>query len=74
MVVVVFKCFCVVEYRVVVFHHGFTLESVPQTISSWGNSSFADCAGSCSTSISLIHYLLARGQVSLRVASFWLLG
>src|SRR6201995_5780530 len=58
-VVFVFECLRVVECRVIVFHDdGFPFESVPQTISYWGHSSFPDCSGSFSTSISCI---LCRG-------------
>jgi len=51
-----------VECRVVVFHDdGFSFGSVPQTISYWGQSSFPDCSGSCSISISLILGLVCQG-------------
>ena len=64
MVIVVFECICVVECRVIVFHDdGFSFGSVPQTISYWGQSSFSDCSGSCSTSISLIFGLFCQGAV-----------
>jgi len=63
-VIVVFECICVVECRVIVFHHdGFSFGSVGQTISYWGQSSFPDCSGSCSTSISLIFGLVCHGAV-----------
>src|ERR1700712_3315744 len=62
MVVVVFEGFRVVECHVVDFQDdGFSFRSVPQTISYWGQSSFPDCSGSFSTSISLILGLDCHG-------------
>src|ERR1700712_382992 len=62
MVVVVFEGFPVVECRVIVFQDdGFSFWSVPQPISYWGQSSFPDCSGSFSTSISLIFCLFCHG-------------
>jgi len=66
MVLVVIECFRVVECREVIFHgDGFSFGSVPQTISYWGQLSFPDCSGSCSTSISLIFGLVCQGVVFL---------
>jgi len=55
MVIVVFKGFGVFKCRVVVCHDdGFSFGSLPQTISYWGHSRFADCWGCSLTSIPLI--------------------
>jgi len=67
MVIVGLESFRVIECHVVVFHDdGFSFGSVPQSISYWRHSSFPDCLGSCSTSISLILGLVCHG------ATFWM--
>jgi len=64
MVVVVFEGFRVGEYGVVVFHDdGVSFGSVSQTISYWGHSSFPQCSGPCSTSISLIFGLVCQWAI-----------
>ena len=66
MVLVAFECFRVVECRVIVCRDdGFSFWSVPQPISYWGRSSFPDCSGINSTSISLICCLPCRGAFFL---------
>ena len=50
------------QCQIVVFHDdGFSFRSVPQTISYWGHSSFPDCSGSFSTSISWIFCRVCHG-------------
>ena len=66
MVLVAFECFRVVECRVVVCRDdGFSFWSVPQPISYWGHSSFPNCSGTESMSISLICCLPCHGAFFL---------
>ena len=66
MVLVAFERFRVVECRVVVRRDdGFSFWSVPQPISYWGQSSFPDCSGTDSMSISLIYCLPCHGAFFL---------
>ena len=66
MVLVAFQCFLVVECCVVVCREdGFSFWSVPQPISYWGHSSFPNCSGTDSMSISLICCLSCHGAFFL---------
>jgi len=64
MIVFLFQCCRKAQCRtVLVIDDVFPFESIPQTISYWGLSSFPDCSASSSSSISLMSGLILPGVV-----------